>query len=464
MRKTFLRSCVAVISVSMVVSPVLAQTPAPVPGSPPAAEGAAANAFNPEQLDALMAPIALYPDALLTQTLMASAYPLQIVEASRWLASGNNKDLKGDALAKALEPMKWDPSVKSLVPFPQVLEQLNQHLDWTQQLGYAVTTQQAQVMDSVQRLRLQAQQAGTLKTNEQQVVTTQAMMDDQGNPAPQQTIVIQPANPQVVYVPTYNPAVVYGTWPYPATPPVYYPPPPGYAVGSAFLTGMAFAAGVAVVGSLWGWASPRWGYGGGYGGSINVNTNRYNNITVNNVNRGNFSGNNWRAPTQRTGVTPRAPGGPVGSPARINGLPANAVGRANVQVPASALNRANIGTNPARPTAAGQPGLANRPAPGGGVAGTRPTPQQVQQRPTPQQVQQRQTPQQVQQRPTPQQVQKRPTPQQVQQRPTPQQVQRQGGGAFGGVNEGARASQFQQRGAQSRNIQARSGGGGYRRR
>ena len=199
--------------------------PAPTTTGPQTQAAPSASKFNPEQLDAMLAPIALYPDDLLVQTLMAATYPLQIVEATRWLERDKNKDLKGDALAKALEPLPWDPSVKSLVPFPQVLEQLNQHLDWTQQIGYAMATQQEDVLDSVQRLRSQAQETGHLKTTEQQVVSAQAVVDDQGQPTPNQTITIQPADPQVVYVPAYNPSVVYGSWPYPASPPVYYPPP-----------------------------------------------------------------------------------------------------------------------------------------------------------------------------------------------------------------------------------------------
>src|SRR5262249_41371180 len=148
---------------------------------------------NVEQLDAMLAPIALYPDELLTQLLMASTYPLQVVAASRWLEKDNNKDLNGDALANALESESWDPSVKSLVPFPQVIAMLNDNLEWTQQLGYAVATQQAAVLDSIQRLRHQAQGVGSLKTTEQQRVVVEG-----------DNIVIQPANPQTVYVPVYN--------------------------------------------------------------------------------------------------------------------------------------------------------------------------------------------------------------------------------------------------------------------
>ncbi|MDR3533853.1 MAG: DUF2950 family protein [Rhodopila sp.] len=308
-------------------------------------------AFNSEQLDALLAPVALYPDALLTQLLMASTFPLQVVSAWRWVDDPANKSLSGDALAKAIEPQTWDPSVKSLVPFPQVLAMMNGNLDWTQQLGYAFADQQAAVMNSVQRLRAQAKTAGNLQTTEQQVVRTE-----------QQTIIIEPAQPTVVYVPSYNPTVVYGAWPYPSYPPVYLPPPPGYVVGTALVSGLAFAAGVAVVGSLWGWARPGWG-----GGYVNVNVNRYNNI---NVNRTQINSNVWQAnrPGGRPAGLQRAPGGPVGQPARANGLPVNAVGRPSVNVPASAVNR------PAKP-ATTQTNLANRPGgtnPGQANTGNRP--------------------------------------------------------------------------------------------
>ena len=395
---------------------------------PPAPQQAEASAFNTEQLDALLAPIALYPDPLLSQVLMAATYPLQIVEASRWLEQDGNAQLHGDALTTALESQNWDPSVKSLVPFPDVLAMMNGKLDWTQQVGYAFATQQADVMNSIQRLRAQAQAAGSLKSTPQQTVASE-----------QGSIVIQPADPQTVYVPVYNPTVVYGTWPYPAVPPVYFPPP-GYLAANAFVSGLAFATGVAVVGSLWGWARPAWG-----AGNVNVNVNRWNNI---NVNRTAIQSNVWRPPAAGgVGGRPlRPPTGPVGTPGRLNGgLPANAIGRQSVQVPSSLVNRpapgtGGLGQNANRPggPVGGQGNLAqrtpNRPVgtPGGGIAAPRPaTPPQ---RPA--------TPP---QRPP---VAARPTP-------TPS-----GGGAFGGLSQGSRATQYGARGAQSRSFQqgARTGG------
>jgi Protein of unknown function (DUF3300) len=320
------------------------------------AQTAGSQTYNTEQLDALLAPIALYPDALLAQVLMASTFPLNVVSAGRWLEDPANKSLSGDALAKALGPQTWDPSVKSLVPFPSVLALLNSNLDWTQQLGYAFADQQAAVMNSVQLLRAQAQTAGNLKTTEQQIVRVE-----------KQVIIIEPARPTVVYVPSYNPVVIYGAWPYPAYPPVYLPPPPGFVFGTALVTGIAFATGVAVVGSLWGWAQPGWGRG-----YVNVNVNHYNNI---NVNRTQINSNVWKPnnPGGRPAGLTRPPNGPVGQPARPSTLPANAVGRPNVNVPASAVNR------PARPAGA-QSTPPNRAA---GVksdqtnTGNRPNPGQV---------------------------------------------------------------------------------------
>lgn len=277
--------------------------------APPAAAPVAAaedGLLTQPQLEQLLAPVALYPDQLLMQMLMAATYPLEVVQAQRWLQQGRNAELRGEALAQALQAQSWDPSVKSLVPFPDVLAMMNDQLEWTQQLGDAVLGQQEDVLAAVQVLRGRAQAAGHLQSGPQQTVTvTQAVQQPRTTAAattvvqpPPQVIVIQPAQPEVVYVPAYNPTVVYGSWPYPSYPPPYYPPPVGYGLGSALLTGMAFAGGMALVGSLWGWASPGWD-----GGNVNINANRYNNI---NVNRNQISGNTWRHDTtHRQGVAYR---------------------------------------------------------------------------------------------------------------------------------------------------------------
>jgi len=216
--------------------------------------------FKQEELDQLLAPIALYPDSLLTQVLMASTYPLEIVQANRW--AKENKDMKGDALAKALEEQPWDPSVRSLVNFPDVLAMMSEKLDLTQKLGDAFLAQQKEVMDTIQNLRKKAEASGNLKTSEEQKVIVE-----------KETIIIESANPQVIYVPSYNPTVVYGSWWYPAYPPYpYYPP--GYGTGAAFVTGVA-------IGAAWGYA---WGHANWHGGDVNINIDRNTNIN-NNIDR-----------------------------------------------------------------------------------------------------------------------------------------------------------------------------------
>ena len=163
---------------------------------------------------------------------------------------------------KALEAEAWDPSVKSLVPFPVVLATMNGNLTWLQQLGYAFATQQADVFAAVQRLRRLAQKNEKLQSSPQQIVSTmQVTSEPQAGssepPTQREVIVIQPAQQDTVYVPNYDPAAVYGSsWPSPSYPPYYPTTPPGYYFGTALATGLAFAAGAAVVGGLWGWASP----------------------------------------------------------------------------------------------------------------------------------------------------------------------------------------------------------------
>ena len=179
--------------------------------TPATTQPATAQPFNAEQLDALLASIALYPDELLTQVLMASTFPLEVVAAARWVEDPAHKSLTGDALVKALEAEPWDPSVKSLVPFPAVLATMNNNLSWLQQLGYAFATQQADVFASVQRLRRQAQSNGKLESTPQQVVRVEQVMSEpplgsSQPPTPQEVVVIQSAQPDTVYVPSYNPA------------------------------------------------------------------------------------------------------------------------------------------------------------------------------------------------------------------------------------------------------------------
>lgn len=227
-------------------------------------------AYSAAQLEQLVAPIALYPDSLVAQILMASTYPIEIVEAARW--SKQNPKVSGSALEDAMQKQSWDASVKSLTAFPQVLAMMDEKLDWTTDLGNAFLAQQADVMNAVQALRARAQKEGNLKSNEQQTV----VVEQQPSGSQPQTIIIQPANPQVVYVPAYSPTV-YGAWPYPAYPPYpYYPP--GYVLGASLIS---FGVGMAVGSALWGGCN--WG-----SSNVNVNVNNYNNF-----NRTNIQNNNW---------------------------------------------------------------------------------------------------------------------------------------------------------------------------
>ncbi|MEG0822155.1 MAG: DUF3300 domain-containing protein [Burkholderiaceae bacterium] len=230
--------------------------------------------FSKEQLDQMLAQIALYPDPLLSQVLMAATYPDQFVAASAW--SKAHPDAKGDAAVKSVEKEGWDPSVASLVAFPEVLITLGAQPAYVKNLGDAFLAQPDAVMDSIQRLRQSAQKAGNLKSNEQIKVVTQAPAPAAAAAQPAPTvIVIEPAQPSVVYVPAYNPASVYGPWWYPAYPPYYYPPPPGYWFSRTVATGIAFGIGIGVTNALWGGVN--WGHN-----DVNINVNRYNNINVNN--------------------------------------------------------------------------------------------------------------------------------------------------------------------------------------
>jgi hypothetical protein len=251
----------AILAVLVLAGTSVFAADAPAPASAPA--------FKPEELEQMLAPIALYPDTLLSQMLMASTYPLEVVQGDRWIKQ--NKDLKGDALTKALEAQSWDASVKSLVNFPTVLAMMSDNLDVTVKIGDAFIGQQQQVLETIQKLRVKAQETGNLKTTPEQTVA----VEPQGTT---QVIVIQAANPQVVYIPTYSPTVYYAVWPYPAYPPVVYYPP-GYVVH----TGFAFAAGVAV-GAAWGYA---WGHCDWGHGNIDIDINRNTNINAN-INRSKY--------------------------------------------------------------------------------------------------------------------------------------------------------------------------------
>jgi hypothetical protein len=269
------------LSVLMAMPAALADSSSTPPDSAAPTSQPSKPPLKQEELDQILAPIALYPDSLISQVLMASTYPLEVVQADRWVQ--DNKSLKGDALATELEKQPWDASVKSLVNFPQTLDMMNAKLDWLVKLGDAFIGQQKQVMDTIQSLRAKAQAQGNLKSNDQQKVTVEA-----ASATTPQVIVVEPTNPQVIYVPTYNPTVVYGTWAYPAYPPAYYYPP-GYVAGAAAIS---FGVGLAV-GLAWGYA---WGGCNWHGGNVNINVNR--NININNTHinynhyQNNFNRNN----------------------------------------------------------------------------------------------------------------------------------------------------------------------------
>lgn len=226
------------------------------------------------QLEALVAPIALYPDTLLSEILMASTYPLEVVEADRWVKA--NKDLSGDQLKTAVAQQRWDESIKSLVATPSALDMMSSKLDWTQKLGDAVLAQQADVMDAVQRLRQRAEGKGKLTTTPQQTVRTEIA-------GGKRIIAIEPTEPDTLYVPYYDPAVVYGDWPYADYPPYYFGAP-GYIGAGILATGLAFGTGYA----LGRWATNRYRWGGGF----NWNNHQINPLrSVNNASVGNWTHN-----------------------------------------------------------------------------------------------------------------------------------------------------------------------------
>jgi uncharacterized membrane protein YgcG len=239
--------------------------------SPSSSEEASAPPIPNDQLDALVAPIALYPDPLLSQVLVASTYPLEIIQLQQWMAQ--HKDLKGDALTTAVQKEDWDPSIQAMAVLPDAVKQLAENIKWTTDLGNAFLAQQADVMDAVQRMRMKAKNAGNLKSTEQQKVEVQTVES-------KTVVVIQQANPQVVYVPSYNPVIVYGPPVYPYPPIVY--PPASYYAGAAIAFGVGIAIGAAYHGG--------WGYGCGWGHNnvnININNNYVSHYNRNNINGGN---------------------------------------------------------------------------------------------------------------------------------------------------------------------------------
>jgi hypothetical protein len=277
------------------------------------ASGTQEQPLSGDELDGLVAPIALYPDALVAQILGASTFPYEIVDATLWLK--DNSQLKGEALAKQVDQQSWDPAVKALTQFPSVLDNLAKNLAWTSALGEASATQQPDVMAAVQRLRAKAQAAGNLKSSSEIKVVQESP----------QTIVIQPANPQIVYVPVYNPAVIYGV-PYVYPGYVYVAPPPSTAV-------IAFGVGIAVGAMMYGGCC-RWGWSY-WGTSWHSHTIIYNrNIYVGNSYwRGGYYGGGYRPgyPGYRPGYPGygRPPAYPPGYRPPATTLPTNPGNRPN---------------------------------------------------------------------------------------------------------------------------------------
>lgn len=283
-------------------APVAQQPAAPAPAAAQPAP-VVAPAYTAAQIDQWVAPIALYPDALLSQILMASTYPANVIQAAQW--SKDNPKMEGDAAIQAVASQPWDPSVKSLVAFPQLMSLMGENPPWVQNLGDAFLAQPKDVMDSVQRLRALAQKTGALQSTPQQTVTTvtkpapaktstaEATTTKTSAPAPT-VIKIESADPQVVYVPTYNPNMVYGTWPNTAYPPTYLPPAPGEQFGNSFVNGLGFSLGVATTYAIfsnidwdddddWDHHHGDWDNHGGYNrngdNNININVENFNKIS-----------------------------------------------------------------------------------------------------------------------------------------------------------------------------------------
>jgi hypothetical protein len=298
--------------------------------------------LDEQKLDQMMAPIALYPDQLLSQILMASTYPLEVVEAARWTHEPAHRQLHGDTLFKAMKDKGWDPSVMALVPFTKVLDMMNERLDWMTSLGAAFVAQQADAMAAVQRLRRLAMAAGSLKQTPQ----CHCVIGTQG-----ETITIAAAQTGPVCIPTYNTHVVYGHWPYPAYPPVVFPAPAGVAWVPGAWIGYYPVADLAWAGPLWGWGRIDW-----LASRIIVDPARYAFLATRDPG---FSGGVWRFdPARRGAVTALAATGAFHAAAAAN--------RAAAAAPDAAMFRA--GRNLAGARAFGRAPFAARSG-GGRFAG-----------------------------------------------------------------------------------------------
>ena len=337
-----LRTQLTAVMCSLLLAPGGLRTTAqqPVAQQTGAAEEQAPKIPN-DQLDSLVAPIALYPDPLLAQVLAASTYPLEIMQLQQWLAQ--HKDLKDKALTDAVMKQPWDPTVQSMAALPDVVKRLAGDIQWTTDLGNAVLAQQSDVMDAVQRMRGKAQEKGNLKSSEQMKVETKVVES-------KSVIVIEQAKPEVIYAPSYDPVVVYGAPPYPY-PPIYYPPPGAYVAGAAISFGVGMMVGAAMNGG--------WCCNSGWGGNNNININN-NNTYVNNSNRQNISNsgnkagnrtggsNSWQHNGQHRGGTPYS-----------NKSTANKYG-GNARGDSASSRQANARQNPGQRGGGQQVGTADR--------------------------------------------------------------------------------------------------------
>src|SRR6478609_1780809 len=358
--------CIVTTFVTLMSAPslTLAQQPSAAPQSPipqtqsqvmttTTTEQEPAQKMPPEQLDSLVAPIALFPDPLLATSLAASTYPLEIIQLQQWME--RNKNLKDKALADAVAKQPWDPSVQSLAVTPDVVQRLAGNIQWTTDLGNAFLAQQSDVMEAVQRMRAKAQGTGNLKTSAQQTVETKT----EGG---KQVIVVEPAQNDVVYVPSYDSTVVYGPPP-PAYP--YYPYTyPGYYPGMGLAWGAAgFALGA--------WAGGAWGDCDWNNGDININNkNNFNKNNINNINRGQAGGGKWQHNPQHRG---NAPYGDRGTAGKFGGRgPGGAGGAGGVGRPGGGGGAGGVAgaAGPGGGGGAGRPGGAGgvgRPGGAGGV-------------------------------------------------------------------------------------------------
>jgi len=312
------------------------------PATPPAAESESPK-LPPDQLESLVAPIALYPDPLLAQTLVASTYPLEIVQLQQWMAK--NPKLKDKELADAVAKQPWDTSIQTMAATPEVAKRLAEDIQWTTDLGNAFLAQQGDVMDAVQRMRTKAKDKGALESNEQQKVETKTVDD-------KTVIIVESANPEVIYVPSYSPTVVYGPPVYPY-PPIYYPP---YPPGAAFVS---FSFGVMMGAAFWGGSCCGCGWGGN-DIDINVNNNFNRNTNINTGNRGGGgSGGKWGHNPQHRG------GAPYGNKATANKYGGTSRGGASGSRP-GASQQGGAGTR------GGSPGVSDRSSGGAANRGASP--------------------------------------------------------------------------------------------